>query len=222
VTERARWYGRGDLGASLVLIFPLLLAYELGIAFAGRVAGADSITRALYALAGGREGYLVLHACIAIAFLVWMRATRRDGVLRAEIVVPVVLEAAVYALTLGAVIALVVDRALGLGAGGTIVSAIGAGVHEELAFRLALTGGLVALLWRARSLDHRLAVAIAIAIASLLFATAHHVGTYGEPFVARVFAARAVAGVVFGAICWFRSLAHAVYAHAIYDVLVAL
>ena len=28
--------GHGDLGASLVLIFPLLLAYEIGVLFAGR------------------------------------------------------------------------------------------------------------------------------------------------------------------------------------------
>ena len=218
------WWGRGDLATSLVLVFPLLLAYELGVLVAGHVAGADAITRTLYAIAGGRDGYLIAHACIAIAFLVWMRATRRGSALRWEIAAPVVLEAAVYALTLGAVIAVVVERALGLGAADTIVSALGAGVHEELAFRLALGGGLVALLWRARSLDdtgRKLAVAIAIVASAIVFAAAHHVGARGEPVIERVFATRAVAGVALGMIWWFRSLAHAVYAHVIYDVLVA-
>ena len=44
----AIWAGRGDLGASLVLIFPLLLAYEVGVVFAGHVSGVDMVTRALY------------------------------------------------------------------------------------------------------------------------------------------------------------------------------
>ena len=39
--------GHGDLGSSLVLIFPLLLAYEIGVLFAGRVNGADLVTHAV-------------------------------------------------------------------------------------------------------------------------------------------------------------------------------
>jgi hypothetical protein len=38
----------------------------------------------------------------------------------------------------------------------------------------------------------------------------------------RAFAFRALAGVAFALICWYRSLAHAVWAHALYDVYVAL
>ncbi len=41
--------GHGELEASLVLVFPLLLAYEIGVLFAGRVNGADVVTCALYA-----------------------------------------------------------------------------------------------------------------------------------------------------------------------------
>ncbi len=46
--------GHGDVGASLVLIFPLLLAYEVGVLFAGHVNGADVVTRALYATLASR------------------------------------------------------------------------------------------------------------------------------------------------------------------------
>jgi hypothetical protein len=219
--------GRGDLGASLVLISPLLLAYEIGVLFAGRVNGADLVTRAVFAAAGSRTAYLVTYSVIAIGFLVWIRHTRRWNTLRPALAGPVVLEAALYALTLGALAQLVVDRFLGpvlghlLGLGLTVpsvISAIGAGVHEELVFRLALIAGLVAL---ARSLGPRLAVAVAIAASSLLFAAAHHLGAQGEPWAVHAFAFRAVAGAAFGAIFWFRSLAHAVYAHVLYDLLVA-
>ena len=49
---------------------------------------------------------------------------------------------------------------------------------------------------------------------------AHHLGAHGEPWGLHVFAFRCLAGVVFGLIFWFRSLAHAVYAHTLYDLLV--
>ena len=211
--------GHGDLEASLVLIFPLLLAYEVGVLFAGRVNGADVVTRALYTLAGGPTSYLLLHAAIAVLFLLWIRRGQRFHTLRLEVVAPVVLEAAIYALTLGALISVVLDRLLGLGiTGNEFVAALGAGVHEELVFRLGLMAGIVALL---RGLDHRFAVALALVASSLLFSAAHHLGDYGEPFTAHAFAFRALAGAAFGAIFWFRSFAHAVYAHALYDLVVA-
>ena len=132
-----------------------------------------------------------------------------------------ILEAAIYALTLGALITLVVDRLLGLGIdGNSMVAALGAGVHEELVFRLGLFAGLVALLTcagaiagsrsRSRSSCRRYSSR-----------RAHHVGAHGEPFTAHAFAFRTLAGCAFGAMFWFRSFAHAVYAHVLYDVVVA-
>ena len=221
--RRSAYAGHGDLGASFVLIFPLLLAYEIGVLFAGRVNGADLVTRAVFAAAGSRAAYLGIYAVIAVGFLLWIRHTGRWGTLRLPLAGPVILEAAVYALTLGALVSLIVDRMFGrfLGLGLTapsVTAALGAGVHEELVFRLALIAGLVAL---ARPLGHRLAVVLAIAISSVLFAAAHHLGAHGESWTVHAFAFRAVAGAAFGAIFWFRSLAHAVYAHAFYDILVA-
>jgi hypothetical protein len=227
VRPAGTYTGHGDLGASLVLIFPLLLAYEIGVLFAGRVNGADLVTRAMYTAAGSRAAYLTIYALVALGFLVWIRQTRRWGTLRLELAGPVVLEAALYALTLGAFVSLIVDRLLGLGlTAPSVISAIGAGVHEELVFRLGLIAGLLAL---ARATDHlidrligpRVAVVLAIAGSSVVFAAAHHVGAHGEPWTAHAFAFRAVAGAAFGAIFWFRSLAHAVYAHVLYDLLVA-
>jgi hypothetical protein len=239
---RSTYTGRGDVGSSLVLIFPLLLAYEIGVLFAGRVNGADLVTRAVYTAAGSRTAYLTIYAAVAAGFLLWIRHTRRWHTLRLAVAGPVILEAALYALTLGALVSLVVDRLLGLGLTvPSVISALGAGVHEELVFRLALIAGLVALARRldrnpilptaragrapvprlASLVDHRAAVVLAIAGSSLVFAAAHHVGVHGEPWTVHAFAFRAVAGAAFGAIFWFRSLAHAVYAHVLYDVLIA-
>lgn len=216
------WWGHGDLGASLVLVFPLLLAYEVGVLFAGSVNGADVVTRLLFA-ALGRPAYLALHALIAAGFLLWLRRGDRRATLRLEIAAPVILEAALYALTLGALLSLILDRVLGLGlSSASVIAALGAGVHEELVFRLALFGGLAALLAGSPALAGRprLALAAALAASSVAFSLAHHLGAHGEPWTAHAFAFRALAGAAFGLIFWFRSLAHAVYAHAIYDLLV--
>jgi hypothetical protein len=56
---------------------------------------------------------------------------------------------------------------------------------------------------------------------ALRFAAAHHLGAHGEPWTAHAFAFRTVCGAAFAAMFWFRSLAHAVYAHVLYDILVA-
>ncbi|HEY4178593.1 MAG TPA: CPBP family intramembrane glutamic endopeptidase [Kofleriaceae bacterium] len=215
-------YGRGDLGASLVLIFPLLLAYEIGVLFAGRVNGADVVTRLVFALVGNRGLYLLVHAVIALVFLLWIRRHDRWATLSLDIAAPVILEAAVYALTLGAVGTLVVTKLLGLGVtGSSIVSALGAGVHEELVFRLGLLAAMVSLL-RKSALDERVGFVLALVGSALLFALAHHIGPYGEPVTAHAVAFRTVAGCVFGLVFWYRSLAHAVYAHVMYDLIVTL
>jgi hypothetical protein len=203
--------GHGDLAASLVLIFPGLLAYEIGVLFCGRVNGADVVTRALYALLGSRELYLLLHAVLALGFLIWIRRAKKWHTLRLETALPVVLEAACYALALTALVR------LALGAGDSVISALGAGVHEELVFRLGLMSGFVGLFGR-----NRAAVALGLLVSAFAFAAAHHLGPHGEPWTAHALAFRTLAGGVFGAIYWYRSLAHAVYAHVLYDMLVTL
>jgi len=220
VKRASSWAGHGDLAASLVLIAPVLFAYEIGVLFVGRVNGADVVTRAIYS-ALGRSTYLLVYAAIAVGFLLWIRHTRRWGTLRAEVVAPVILEAAIYALTLGAVLTLVVHRLLGLHIGaGDVVSALGAGVHEELVFRLGLFAGGAALLART-GMTERPRVVIALVLSSFGFAAAHHLGVHGEPWSVHAFAFRTFAGFAFGSIFWFRSLAHVVYAHVLYDLVVA-
>ncbi len=209
--------GRGDIEASLVMIAPLLFAYAIGVLFVGRVNGADVVTRALYG-ALGRTTYLLVYAAAALLFLFWVRRGQRWGTLRLDVIAPVVLESAIYAFTLGTMISLVLDRLIGLGnVGSSIVSALGAGVHEELVFRLGICAALASLLRG----GGKVGVLVAFIISSVLFSAAHHVGAHGEAFTMHTFVFRSLAGMVFAAIFWFRSLAHAVYAHTLYDLVVA-
>lgn len=213
--------GRGDLPASLVIVFPLLLCYQLAIVVVPSVAATDPISRLLYAACGGRTGYLLAQAALAVAFLWWIRASGRARTLSLAVIAPVLLEAAAIAVVLWLALPLLLHRALGLGLGTSAASALGAGIYEEATFRLLVTGGAfyVAL---AIGLMRREAALLAVLIGALTFAAAHHLGAAGEPFGPAAFCFRVLAGVALGATCWFRSFAHAVYAHAAYDLLILL
>ncbi len=215
-------FGRGDVVSSLVLIAPLFFVYEIGVLFAGNVNGADVVTRAAYG-ALGKTHYLLASAVLALAFLLWLRRSGRWSMLRLEVAAPVILEAAIYALTLGALITIVLENMLGMSLSlGSAVDAVGAGVYEELVFRLALVGGLVWLSMKTSvyARHPKLVIAFALVAGAVVFSAMHHVGIYGEPFSRHAFLYRCLAGLMFGAVFWFRSLAHAVYAHAFYDLLV--
>jgi membrane protease YdiL (CAAX protease family) len=102
-----------------------------------------------------------------------------------------------------------------------VLTFVGAGIYEEVLFRLGLFGGLVLLL-RVVGIPRVAAWALAASAAALAFAAAHHVGPYGEPMRADYFVFRAIAGLYFTALFVARGFGVAVGAHAGYDVLVGV
>lgn len=214
--------GQGDVGLSLVLIAPLLFLYELGVLFTSHMNGADLITRLTLRMCGGDPMvYVAIHFAVALLFVAWLWRLRGAHPFAFRVMAVLLLECAIYASSMAAVIHLALG-ALGLGitaAAENLILAIGAGVHEELVFRLLLLGGVATLL-RHLGVRQPLAIAAAFVCSAALFAAAHHIGALGEAFSLHAFMFRFVAGLLFGAIFWWRSLAHAVYAHAMYDVLV--
>lgn len=104
---------------------------------------------------------------------------------------------------------------------GRVVTFVGAGIYEEVLFRLVLFGGLVGLM-RLALVPKAAAVPLGALASALLFAAAHHVGAYGEPMDAFVFLFRVSAGVYFALLYQLRGFGVAVGAHAGYDILVGL
>ncbi|MCX7805779.1 MAG: CPBP family intramembrane metalloprotease [Planctomycetota bacterium] len=98
----------------------------------------------------------------------------------------------------------------------------GAGVYEELVFRVFLLGILAMffrhlLRWEKSSAD-----VAAVIIGALLFSLFHYLPPGGDPWSFRTFVIRAFAGVYFAAIYKARSYGIAVSAHALYDIIVGL
>jgi hypothetical protein len=220
--------GYGDVGTSLLFIFPLFLLYGVGVLFSPGMNGVDFVSRNLFAAVGhDRSVYLLIHVGLALVFLVALGYMRSKKIFDPKKFLPMILEAGIYALTLGTLIIFVMQRILhidpklatGGGLGTSIVLSLGAGVYEELVFRLGLFSGGAAL---AKVLGARTSVALVLAalVSSVVFSAAHHIGAAGDPFTIGVFVYRSLAGLIFAAIYWFRSLGHAVYAHALYDIYV--
>jgi hypothetical protein len=104
---------------------------------------------------------------------------------------------------------------------GQILTFVGAGIYEEVLFRLGLFGGLVLLL-RVVRIPWIAAWLLAACLAALAFAAAHHIGPHGEPMRADYFVFRAVVGLYLTILFVARGFGIAVGAHAGYDVLIGV
>ncbi|MFH0944916.1 MAG: CPBP family glutamic-type intramembrane protease [Planctomycetota bacterium] len=101
----------------------------------------------------------------------------------------------------------------------SVVASVGAGLYEELLFRLLLLGGLYVLFRRLCGWQWLLSLMVAVLVSALVFSGYHHLGPDADPFEAPAFAFRALAGILLGLGFAWRGLAVVVYLHAIYDVL---
>jgi hypothetical protein len=180
--------------------------------------------------------YLGYTAAVTVLFVIGVLMLRRSQRFDPRVVIPVFIESAIYALTMGSLIVFVMTRVFGFaphlaGGGGAvaqqgpvgrIVMSLGAGVYEETVFRLGIMVGVVAVLEKVLGLGRWVAVTVALLVSAALFSAMHHIPPYGDPFSLGVFTFRMLAGVVFGLIFWFRGFAVAVYTHALYDLYVLL
>ncbi len=216
-----------------VLVFPLFLVYQVGIATGGLGRnGADFVTTWLFELCRSDRGtYLLLFVALVAGYVGLLAFLRQSGQLHPRRFGALLLESTGYALCLGSVILLVINNVLYFVPGLTarealgdpnvlevLVISAGAGLHEELIFRVGLMGGLAWFL--TGRLGSRSAWLWALAFSSVAFAAVHHVGGGSEPFTWMAFVYRSLAGVYFGVVYQLRGFAVAAWTHALYDVYV--
>jgi membrane protease YdiL (CAAX protease family) len=100
-----------------------------------------------------------------------------------------------------------------------LVAFLGAGVYEELLFRLMLLGPATWVLRRV-GMAPTTSIATAVVTTSLLFSAAHYLS--GEPFFWFIFFFRFLAGTFFAVVFLYRGFGIAAGAHAGYDILVGV
>ncbi len=99
-----------------------------------------------------------------------------------------------------------------------IILGIGAGVYEELLFRLILISLILMIGADALGFPRRTVAIIAVIVSSLAFAAHHHRPIGIESFDAVRFAFRTSAGVYLALIFWYRGYGPAAGCHAAYNV----
>ena len=225
---------------SLLFALPLLVLYEAGaLLIADRAGGmrngADVLLRTLLA-AGGLHSTLALTAVLALGAAVLIaRERRREKVpLSGGVFAGMLAESVLYALLFGAVIGGLTQWMLGgwrLAADGGalqrlplldgVVLSLGAGIYEELVFRVLLVGGLLYAFTRS-GVGKRSSRMYAALLAALLFSAFHYIGPYAYPLELTSFTFRFLAGLAFSVLFIARGFGIAAWTHALYDVFIVV
>jgi membrane protease YdiL (CAAX protease family) len=101
-----------------------------------------------------------------------------------------------------------------------LVQMVGAGIYEELLFRLILFVVLSFLLTDLLQMPRKTAVPTMVVVSAVLFSAYHYLGD--ETFELPTFLFRTVAGIYFGWIFFVRGFGITAGTHAAYDILVVL
>lgn len=218
--------------ASLLFISPLLIIYEIGILILGTDAarnGVDVWLRTFLDWVGLGQYFLLPLLTVGI-LLGWQHTTRQPWRVSSTVLCGMAVECALLAICLRVILQLQ-SVMMHIAPSGTILSAssqlsglimfLGAGIYEELLFRLIL---LTASVWLLRrfGLSRGMSIAVAVVATSLLFSAAHYFGPYGERIDLFGFSFRFVAGLFFCALFVYRGFGIAAGAHAGYDILIGV
>ncbi len=224
---------------SVTFALPLLLLYE-GLtallsqsALAGVRNGADVLLKTVFLAFGGRNGVTAFGVLLLVggAWSVWQDRQRHPGPLRPGVLAAMLAESLAYAALFGFVVAMLTAALLngvGLAAvqapargalpvAAQLVVSLGAGIYEELLFRVLLVSGLVGiatLLGWPRSLG----LSLAIVGSAAIFSAFHYLGPLGDHFTLASFTFRAVAGLVLSGLYTARGFGITAWTHALYDV----
>jgi membrane protease YdiL (CAAX protease family) len=211
---------------SLTFVAPLLIIYETGALLLGAQTGADAFLRRLLEILGFGQHFLlpILTVCI---LLVWHYLSREPWQLSGSVIPAMAVESVMLGLCVWAIA--VVQHAIVSASIATAWAAIkdtlrayvgylGAGIYEELLFRLILLS-LLAWAFRKAGASPRWSTFGAVLLSSLLFAAAHYVGPYGFPLDVHSFVFRTLAGILFAVVFLYRGFGIAAGCHAAYDIL---
>ena len=101
-----------------------------------------------------------------------------------------------------------------------VTLAVGAGIYEELIFRVILVTALFWALHRLCRVSRVPAYALSAVLAALVFSGFHYVGALGDVWTWPSFLFRFIAGLVLSGLYITRGYGITAYAHALYDLLV--
>jgi hypothetical protein len=210
---------------------------------------ADVLLKEAFMFAAGEHGQLIfMSAVIGISIWFVSRDLRRGGKLELATFGGMLLESVILALGFGVVIGTLTAQLLGslhaLSAHALslpsfvspavtqsiaqmswttkLMLSLGAGLYEELLFRVLLVSGLAAGARYALGMSTRASGVLAAIAGALIFSAFHYIGPYGDRFQLQSFVFRAISGVAFSALYLVRGFGITAWTHALYDAFLLL
>lgn len=232
---------------SVLFALPLLIAYEaLAAALAGPRSssqvrnGADVLLKEAFIAVAGRNGPLIFIAAV-VGVGIWFiaRDIKRTGQgVRPLVFGGMMAESIALAGIFGVVIGTLTVKLLGslhvlsmMAAPAQIATmswstrlmlSLGAGLYEELLFRVLLVSALAAGARIVFGFATRGAGVFATIVGALIFSAFHYIGPYGDPFRLTSFTFRAISGVAFSALYLTRGFGITAWTHSLYDAFLLL
>jgi membrane protease YdiL (CAAX protease family) len=210
-----------------VFLLPLIIIYELGTRTpptgGSHQIVAFTLLQQFFQLFGASGRHLPALAVVGI-LLSWHVARRDDWNVRPSTLLGMTAESILLCLplrALGSMLAFLLPNAalasVHAPPPNMFVLSIGAGIYEELVFRLMVFTLLILVFKNLLRFGKVPAGLAAVVLSAVLFSGYHYLGS--EVFHFRTFAFRTLAGVYFGALFLFRGFGITAASHAAYDVL---
>lgn len=226
-------YTRSPL-QSVIFILPALLAYEGGLFLFNRSDvtgirnGADMLLRQFYSLFGLYGFYaFAVSLLVILLFTFWLEYQREKTItVEPKYFLGMLGESIIYGVLLFvflskiAAIELQVTPLLELQMAQQLILAVGAGIYEELVFRVLAVSGIATLMMIGGRWKNVNAYGAGILLSALIFSWFHYVGVYGDVFQIRTFLLRAIAGIVLSVLYVLRGFGITAYTHIFYDFII--
>ena len=236
---------------SVLFALPLLLGYEAlaaMLASPGKAElrnGADAMLRAAFTAVAGPYGTLVFMAAIillGVGLVARDLKLSRDR-LRGRVFLGMLAESVALAGVFGIVIGITTAKLMGSLEALSIspmfealsispiqktpwatrlMLSLGAGLYEELFFRVLLVGGLAAGARIVLGFSKRLSAILAAVTGALIFSAFHYIGPYGDELQLQSFLFRALSGLAFSGLYLLRGFGITAWTHALYDAFLLL
>jgi membrane protease YdiL (CAAX protease family) len=224
---------------AILFAAPLLLAYEISAwllsspGAPGVRNGADVLLKSLFVQAIGRNGVAAFEALLIVLGLALVARDwrRHPGPLRWRVFPLMLIESVMLAVIVGFLLRYATATLLhfvmlatpsGLGTPTQLMVSLGAGIYEELLFRVILVGVLSLIATRVFGWGARGAGLFAVLLSALVFSAFHYLGAYGDTLRVASFLFRFLAGLVFSTLYLLRGFGITAWTHALYDVIVTL
>jgi len=242
---RPYWQASRAPRYSLLFALPLLIVYQILAALApvgpgGMTVrnGADVILQSVFLrLAGAWGPRLFLLCLIGVgAWLIARDVRSHPGKLTLSVLGAMLLESVCLSLVFGVVVGTLTAALLGtppppmaldfsaqgLSRWTMLMLSLGAGIYEELLFRVVLVGLLAWGTNKVLGVRPLVAGVVATVLGALIFSAFHYIGPYGDRLEVYSFVFRTIAGLFFSGLYLLRGFGITAWTHALYDVFLLL